>query len=187
MNPMSSQGYRGAATGNPGKSRASGRYNDRVPEGYELGQIQQFDPQTMQLFKDMFAHVSPESFTSKLAMGDQSAFEEMEAPAHRMFQEQQGKLASRFSGMGMGHRKGSAFQNAANQQSMDFAMNLASQRQGLQRQATQDLFQMAQMLMGQKPYERTINQKPAEWWEAPLAGFAQGAGQGAAEALFGGV
>lgn len=186
MNPMGNQGFKGAASGNPGRSRSSGNFRDKVPEGYELGQIQQFTPEMMGLFKQMFGYVGDNSYLAKLAGGDESMFNEMEAPAKRQFQQMQGNLASRFSGMGMGGRHGSGFKNAANQQTMDFATQLKSQRHDLQRQAIMDLSQIAQMLMGQKPYERTISEKPREWWEAPLAGFAQGAGEGVAKAAFGG-
>ena len=84
---------------------------NKIPKGYEQGTLQQFTPEQMNLFKSMFGQVGPDSFLGKLAGGDQSMFEQMEAPAMRQFQGLQGQLASRFSGMGMGSRRGSGFQN----------------------------------------------------------------------------
>ena len=73
-----------------------------VPSGYKVKQVQQFTPQQMDLFNQMFSNVSPDSFTSKLAQGNPEAFAQMEAPALRQFQGLQGDIASRFSGMGTG-------------------------------------------------------------------------------------
>lgn len=155
---------------------------DKLPEGYEAGQLQQFTPGQLKLFKSMFSHVGPDSYLSKLASGDQSQFEQMEAPAHRQFQGQLGQLGSRFSGMGMGGRKSSGFQNTATAATSNFAQDLQANRQNLQRQAVMDLMGLSSQLLGQKPYERTLTEKPKEWWEAPLAGFAGGLGQGLGQA-----
>ena len=122
--------------------------------GYKQGQMQQFTPEQMQLFQSLFSQVGPDSFTSRLAGGDQDIFNQIEQPAMRQFGELQGGLASRFSGMGsMGARRSSGFQNTMNQAGSNFAQDLQSQRQSLQRQAIQDLMGMSQSLLGQKPYE----------------------------------
>jgi hypothetical protein len=146
--------------------------------GYKQGQMQQFTPEQMQLFQQMFGQVSPDSFTSRLAGGDQSMFQQLEAPAMKQFQQMQGDIGSRFSGMGMGSRRGSGFQNANNQQTSDFAQQLQSQRMGLQRQATQDLMSMSSDLLGKNPYEN-YGYKPEEkkepWWKSyiqPAMGIA---------------
>ena len=163
-----------------------GGYNDNVPEGYELGQIQQFTPEQNRLMKSLYPHLGEGSNLSRLASGDQSFFDEIEAPALRQFAGLQGNLASRFSAGGMGGRHSSGFQNAAGAQASDFALQLQSQRQGLTRQALNDLMGMSNQLLNQRPYERTLSEKPREWWEAPLTGFAQGAGEGVSKALLGG-
>lgn len=160
---------------------------DNIPEGFEAGSIQQFTPEQMKLFRRSIKSVGKNSYLSRLAGGDQSMFAEMEAPAHRQFQGQLGNLASRFSQQGMGSRHSSGFQNQATAASSNFQQDLQSRRQGLQRQAIMDLNEISQQLMGQRPRERTLTEKPAEWWEAPLAAFAGGAGQGASMALAGGV
>lgn len=163
-----------------------GRYNDQVPEGYELGQIQQFTPKQMGLLNQSIKDVGPDSYLSKLAGGDQDTFNQMEAPAMRQFQGTLGGIASRFSGQGMGSRKSSGFQNTTTSAASNFAQDLQAQRQSLQRQAVMDLQGIRSNLMGQRPYERTISEKPAEWWEGPLTGFATGAGQAAGKFAFGG-
>lgn len=133
---------------------------NRIPKGYQQGQLQQFTPEQMKLFQSMFGHVAPGSFLSRLASGDQTIFNEMEAPAMRQFNEMQGGLASRFSGMGMGARNSSGFQNTMNSATSNFAQDLQSKRQDLQRQAIMDLMGMSNSLLGQKPYEQFLNKKP---------------------------
>ncbi len=154
------------------------RFNDKVPSGYKAGAIQQFTPEQMQLHEQLFSHVGPESYLSRLAGGDQSMFGEIEAPALRQFNELQGGLASRFSGMGgMGARHSSGFQNTANAASSNFAQELQAQRQGLQRQAIQDLMGYSGEILNQRPYQRTLTQKPQK--ESSGFGGILGGGLGA--------
>lgn len=129
---------------------------DNIPSGYRSGQLQQFTPQQMKLFKQMFSQVSPDSYLSRLSQGDEELFDEMEAPAMRQFNELQGGLASRFSGMGMGSRRSSGFQNSSTAAASNFAQDLASKRQGLQRQAIMDLMGLSESLLGQRPNERFL-------------------------------
>ncbi len=150
-------GSRGPA-GNMQQGNSAGK--DIIPKGYRKGQLQQFTPEQMELFQQMFSQVDPESFLSKLAGGSQQGFEQMEAPAIRQFQELSGQNASRFSGMGMGARGGSGFQNVQNQATSDFAMNLQANRMNLQRQAIQDLMGLSSNLLGQRPQENFLVQKP---------------------------
>ncbi|SRR5258706_9925068 len=125
----------------------------KLAGGYKMGQMPNFTPEQMQLFQSLFSHVGPDSFLSKLAGGDQETFNQMEAPAMRQFSELQGGLGSRFSGMGMGSRNSSGFQNTANQASSNFAQDLQSRRQDMMRQALKDLMGMSGDLLGQRPYE----------------------------------
>ncbi len=161
--------------------------NSKTPSGYRSGQMAQFTPEQMQLFQQSFGQVSPESYTSRLAGGDQALFDEMEAPAMKQFSGLQGNIASRFSGQGMGGRRSSGFQNTMSSASQDFASQLQSQRQGLQRQAIQDLRGMTSDLLGQRPYEQYLvqkRQKPnqmAEMW-----GKLGGAVPGLVSSAFGG-
>ncbi len=146
------------------------QFKEKVPKGYKAGALQQFTPEQMQLFQQLFSNVGPESYLSRLAGGDQSMFGEIEAPALKQFSELQGNLASRFSGMGMGARRSSGFQNASNSAAMDFASQLQSQRQGLQRQAIQDLMGISNQLLSQRPYERflTKKQEKTPFWKQML-------------------
>lgn len=155
----------------------TGRTGNKIPSGYKAGRLQQFTPQQMQLFQQLFQHVSPDSFLSKLAGGDQSGFEQAEAPALRQFSGLQGNIASRFSGMGMGGRRSSGFQNYMTSAASNFAQDLQSRRMDMQRQALQDLKGMSGELMGQRPYENFMVQKDRPWMDLAQQ-FAGGIGKG---------
>src|SRR5260221_4176446 len=140
--------------------------------GYRPSQVQQFTPEQMKLFESMSGYLGPDSYLSKLAGGDQSAFAQLEAPALQQFAGVQGNIASRFSNMGMGGRRSSGFQNTMNQASGDFLQQLQSQRMGIQRQAMGDLMGFSNMLMGQRPYENQLIKKdPSFLKQLGLGGF----------------
>ena len=145
--------------------------------GYRTGQMQQFTPEQMQLFQSLFSHVSPNSYLSKLAQGDEATFGQIEKPALQQFGALQGNLASRFSGAGARHSSG--FQNTMNQASSDFAGQLQSQRQGLQRQALMDLLGISESLLGQRPYENFLMPKKQGFLEQVLGVLGSGFGQAA--------
>jgi len=170
--PIGASGSRSDFSGPVGASGVSGNI---IPKGYRLGQLQNFTPEQMQLFQQMFGQVSPNSYLARLAGGDQSLFSEIEAPAMRQFQGLQGDLASRFSMGGggpgsMSARRGSGFANAANQQTMDFAERLAANRQNLQMQALRDLQSLSHQLLGERPYEQSLIQKQPSFWKQLLLG-----------------
>lgn len=146
---------------------------NKVPSGYKAGRLQQFTPEQMQLFQSLFSHLGPDSYLSRLAGGDQGLFEEMERPALKQFSGLQGNLASRFSGMGMGARRSSGFQNTANQASSDFAQDLQSRRQQLQMQAIQELMGLSSNLLGQRPSENFLTPKKPSFLEQILGGGGQ--------------
>ncbi len=157
---------------------------DKIPSGYKDFAMQQYTPQQMQLHGQQFAHTAPDSFTSRLALGDQSQFDEMEAPALRQFNELQGNIASRFSSGGLGARKSSGFQNTMTAASQDFAGQLQSQRQQLRRQAIMDLMGMSNQLLSQRPVERGLVQKPEK--QSSGWGGLLGSGVGALGGFFAG-
>jgi hypothetical protein len=167
---LGNSGLRGATGG------MAGQKGNKLA-GYNVNQLQNFTPEQMQLFQQMFSHVGPQSYTGRLAGGDESLFQEMEAPAMRQFGALQGNLASRFSGMGMGARRGSGFQNTMNQASSDFAQDLQSRRQELQRQAIQDLMGMGSSLLGQRSFENVLTPKKKPFWQEILGSLAGGAGE----------
>jgi hypothetical protein len=164
-------GSRGAPAMSSGGS-LSGRNASapKAPKGYET--FQQFTPEMMELFKSMFSHVGPDSYLGKIAGGDESVFNDIEAPAMKQFSGLQGNLASRFSGMGgTGSRKSSGFQNTMNQAGADFASQLQSQRHGLKRQAIMDLAGISNSLLGQQPYGLIKKEdKGNSWLENFLGG-----------------
>ncbi len=161
---------------------------DVIPKGYKMGQVQNFDKRQNNLYKQSFGQVGQDSYLSRLANGDQSQFDEMEAPALRQFAGIQGNMASRFSGMGMGGRHSSGFQNTMNQAGSDFAQDLASKRNDYRRQAIQDLMGFSKDLLGQRPYEKFMVEKeqkqPGMWGQ--IGGGVARLGGAAAGAYFGG-
>jgi hypothetical protein len=155
---------------------------NKIPRGYKLNRLQNFTPEQMQLFQSLFGHVGPDSFLSKIAGGDEEAFNQIERPALQGFTGQMGNLASRFSGMGLGGRHSSGFQNTATAAGADFAQNLASQRHGLQRQALMDLMGISESLLGQRPYENFLSEKKPSFLESIMGSLGGGLGQGAGQA-----
>lgn len=155
-----------------GAQGPTGKFSgDVVPKGYKTGQLQQFTPEQMQLFQQLFSQVAPGSFLQRLAGGDEGIFQEMEAPAMRQFQGTLGNIASKFSGMGLGGRRSSGFQNETSSAASNFAQELAANRQGLQRQAIQDLMGISSQLLSQKPYEKFLRKKQPSFWEKILGAF----------------
>lgn len=173
-------------TGQKGVSLAgpTGIVGNKRPSGYKLGQLQQYTPEQMNLFQQLFSNVGQGSYLSRLAGGNEDLFNEIEAPALKQFSALQGGLASRFSGMGsFGGRRSSGFQNMANQASSDFAQQLQSNRQNLQRQAIMDLMGLSESLLGQRPYEQYL--VPKQQKQSGFGG-AIGAGLGGIGGFFAG-
>lgn len=152
---------------------------EKIPSGYKKFSIAQFSPEQMELFKQLFGNLGPESFLSQLAGGDEDIFRQMEEPAIRQFNETLGGIGSRFSGMGMGGRKSSGFQNVTSSAAQDFASQLQSNRHNLQRQAISDLMGFSNQLLGQRPFETGLTQKEPSNFEKYL----NWAGQNAQRAL----
>lgn len=171
---IGNNGYRGNSTGVDSRNAMTGG-GSVIPKGYKQARIEQYTPEQHQLMQDMYQQLGPESFLRQIAGGDEGAFNQLEAPALKQFSGLQGQLASRFSGMGLGGRRSSGFQNTANQASSDFAQQLQSNRQGLMRQALQDMMGYSGMLLGQRPYENMLVKKPQNWLQKLLQGVAGGA------------
>ncbi len=115
---------------------------------------------------------------SGMAGGDQSQFEQMEAPAMRQFSQMQGNLASRFSGMGSGARNSSGFQNTMSGAGADLAERLQGNRMQYQQNALQQLLGLSDQLMGRKTFEGGFLEKKKPFWQELLGSGAQGLGQG---------
>lgn len=169
-----------------GRNSPTGRGN-MAPEGYNVGQIQNYSPEQMDLFKSMFSNVGPDSYLGKLAGGDEETFSQIEQPALRQFSGLQGNIASRFSGMGsMGGRRSSGFQNTMTQAGSDFAGQLQSRRMDLQRQAIKDLMGLSGDLLDKKPYENYLMEQQQPFWQKIAGGALPIAGAGVG-AFFGGA
>ncbi len=172
-------------TGSMSQRLRSGSMKENIPKGYKKGTLNNFTPEQMQLFQQLFGQVGPESYLSKLAGGDEETFNQIEAPAMRQFSELQGGLASRFSGMGgLGARNSSGFQNTANQAASNFASDLASRRQSLQQQAIRDLMGFSSDLLNQRPQENFLVEKQKK--KSGGFGGAIGAGLGGLGGFFAG-
>lgn len=143
-----------------GNNYSQGPYNgQKVSGGMKIRQTPNFDPQQMELYQQLFGNVGPGSYLGRLAGGDQSMFDEMEAPAWKQFEQLQGQTASRFSGAGMGARHGSGFKNEMNQQGNDFLMGLQANRSQLRNQAIKDLMGMSNNLLQQSPYDTQLQER----------------------------
>lgn len=162
-----------------------GRTGLKRPSGYSTFQMPQYTQEQQQLFSDQFQHVNPQSYLGRLAGGDQSAFEEQEAPAMRQFSSLLGNIGSRFSGMGLGGRKSSGFQNTVNQAGSEFAQDLASKRMEQRMKALEELMSFSDRLLGQRPYDVGFAEKPQKpsFWNSFAGGFGQGLGEGIPKAV----
>jgi len=172
MSSMSGfQGYRGPTGMSVGSSSTG--MQEKIPKGYQKGVLNNFTPEQHNLFQQLFGQLGPDSFTSRLAGGDEDIFNQIEAPALKQFSGLQGQLASRFSGMGSGVRRSSGFQNTANQAASDFAQQLQANRVGLQQNAIKDLMGFGNELLNQRPYEQTLTKKSLPFWKQLLLGGAE--------------
>ena len=175
-------------TGKSMSKRGGGR-GDIIPKGFRKGQIQQFNPEQMELFNRLFSLVGSESDLARLAGGDETRFNEIEAPEARRFNELIGGLSSRFSSSGLGGRHSSGFKNTATAAASNFAQDLASRRHDLQRQAIMDLLGVSRELLGQRPSENFLSgkrQKEPGFFETFGQSFARSAGQTLGGGFFGG-
>jgi hypothetical protein len=178
MTAMSSQG--GMSQGAPATSSQNNNYyKSKVPKGYSEAKTQKFTPEAIEMLQGLYGHLGPDSWINKMASGDQSAFDEMEAPAMKQFGDLMGGMASKFSGMGMGARKSSGFSNSGTAAASDFAQNLASKRQEMRSNALKDLMGMSHNLMNEQPYETSLvekQKKETPWWQTGLTALAGAAG-----------
>lgn len=199
-------GYRGPTGKNSGTSAIG--YNksigergagpgEYVPSGYRKGQLANFTPEQMTFLQQLMGYLGPESYLGKIGGGDyselpggeESFYEQIEAPAYRNFQGLQGQLASRFSAGGLGGRHSSGFQNSMGQMGSDLVKDLASQRSQMQfqreqlkQQAIQELLGLGNSLLNQRPYESILTPKSSkqsfgqQLLGSSLGGFSQGLG-----------
>lgn len=155
----------------PSKNSASNYLNsqnqngDIIPEGTEIGQLRQFTPLQMEIFKRYADLLSPDSYIGRLARGDEEAFQEAEYPAYQEFGKLQSSIGNRFAGVNQGElssRRSSGFYNSQTGAASDFAKQLQSRRQALQRQAILDMGDISKSLLSERPYDRFLVNKQDE-------------------------
>lgn len=151
-----------------------GMQGNKIPEGYQTGKLSNWEPWQQDVAQQLRSNIGPNSLTQRLASGDQSQFEQMEAPAWRQFNEASAQNASRFSGMGIGARGGSGFKNSQSAAAGNFAQDLQAKRLELQRQAVNDIMGYGNQLLSQKPYENYLIKEQPEQnpWADIAGGFA---------------
>ena len=158
--------------------------------GYKQISLPNKSPQQMDLFNMGAGGLQgfPDVLKNLMKMaqgGSEESWGQLEAPALRQFGELQGQIASRFSGMGMGNRRSSGFQNALGGAGADLTERLQAQRMGLQNQAQRQLMGLYENLMGQDLNTNYLVPKKTPWWQSALAGLT-GAGSQAL-GTFGGL
>ncbi len=162
---------------------SSGKIKGLDKTGYQQISSPNLSPEQMSLFQQLMGGSQKGigaglQNLSGLASGDQSQFEQLEAPAQRQFQELQGGLASRFSRMGSGARRSSGFQNTVTNAGTDLAERLQGKRMGLQQNAIEQLLGIGGKLLGTNLSDNYLIPKKKPFWQELLGSAAGGIGQG---------
>jgi len=113
----------------------------------------------------------------RMASGQPEQFEQMEAPAMRQYQQLLGNIGARYSGMGMGAQKSSAFQNEMSSAASDLAERLQSQRLSMQQSAQEQLMNLFKSLMGEDLFDTQLMPKKSSFYKQFGLGMAPGMGQ----------
>lgn len=145
-----------------GAGMLAGSMMDKGQQNPKMKSFDNLSPEQKQRFQELIQQSGMSAgmqYLQGLASGDESTFAESEAPAMRQLGQMQGDLASRFSGMGMGGRRSSGFQNAVGSQAQQMAENLAAKRQGLRLNAIKDLMGLNTSLLGV--------QSKGNYWQNP--------------------
>jgi len=153
--------------------------------GYRQINTPALSPEQQQLFSQIIKGIQPgltDSLgqLSQMARGGSSEYwDQLEAPAMRQFNQLQGNIASRFSGIGSGARNSSGFQNTMNTASTDLAERLQGQRVGLQQDAISQLMSLYGNLIGTNTMDTAFvpgKQKKKSFWQELFGGAAPGFG-----------
>jgi hypothetical protein len=117
--------------------------------------------------------------SGRMAAGDQSQFEQMEAPAMRQLNSFLGSEASRFSGMGgSGSRNSSGFQNTMGEAGASLAEKLSSKRMDYQQQALAQLLGLSESLLGRSTFNSALIPKKKSFFSELMGGMSGGLGSG---------
>lgn len=130
--------------------------------GYQNTQLSTMSPEMQNLFKSLLGGVGGGanaglSHLSGLASGDQSSFDEIEAPAYAGFNKTLGQIGSKFSQYGA--QDSSAFQNAVSGAGSELAQGLQAQRSGIRNNAIKDLLGFSNQLLGKTPHENVLQKE----------------------------
>lgn len=164
----------------------TGRISGLKGTGYKQITSPTLSPEQAQLFSQLIGGTSRglgqgglESL-SQQATGNPEQFQQMEAPAMRQFNQLQGGLASRFSGMGSGARNSSGFQNSLGEAGASLSEQLASKRMDYQQQALAQLLGLSSVLLGKDTFQTGLIPKKNKtpFWKELLGSAAGGLGSG---------
>jgi len=144
--------------------------------GYTPFTTDQLSPQQRSFFEQLLGGASQGSgqnldWLNRIAQGDPSTYEALEAPGWRQFGEAQSQIANRFSGQGLGGRRGSDFKNAQSGAAQSFAENLQANRLNLRQDSIKQLLGLYENLIGQRTYDTGFaapKQKKSSFWESIL-------------------
>ena len=151
--------------------------------GYQQGSMSTLSPQQQQLYSQMLQGSQGGigaglQHMSRLAGGDESYFQQLEAPAMRQFGALQGNMASRFSGMGTGARRSSGFGNASSSAAQQLTESLQAQRMGLQQGAIDSLLGIGRDLLGTQTQENYLMPNQMSGFQQFMLSLGGGIGQG---------
>lgn len=153
--------------------------------GYNQVQSPKLSPEQQQLFSQVMGigqngiKNTVDQLSQRASGGNEQYWQQQEAPAMRQFNELQGNLASRFSGMGSGARRSSGFQNTLNTGASELAEKLQSNRQNLQSDAMKQLLSLYSNLMGTETFDTSFvpgKSKGKSFLEELLPSLLQGFG-----------
>lgn len=181
MNNMSSMP--GMVNGEMGSGIKKPMYpKQKLPSGYKVGSVPVYNQMQRDLDTRNYEQLAPGSYLDRLSRGDQSIYDEIEAPAMRDFQGLQSQIASRFSGGSgrgsLGSRHSSGFQNTMNQAGSNFLQDLTARRHDLRRQAIGDIQSMSNELLSRRPDHQFLYGKQPSSLSSFLSGLAPLAGAG---------
>jgi hypothetical protein len=131
-------------------------------------------PQQMDVFRQLLGGarggIDPilEQLRGLAGGGNEEMWSQLEAPALRQFQQLQGGIGARFSGLGSGAQSSSAFQHAQTGGAQELAERLQSQRLGLQQGAQDRLLALVEQLLGMTLGERALIPKKQSGWQSLL-------------------
>ncbi len=142
---------------------------------------QQYQNSTLQMLNQMLGKGGgvgqANNFLQQLLSGSPEAFQNFEAPYMRQFnQEIVPGIAERFSGMGSGAQRSSAFQQSLGQAGAGLSQNLASMRSGMQMNGISQLLNMLQSLnpTAMKDSFAYMQNPGSQGFLAPMLGAALG-------------